>query len=1682
MFTVKATYRAETRRFTFPEDTFPSYDKLATQIYKVFPSANAYYLSKLIFSPNPLAPGQSILIGLEAHSTAEYDKHVAQFQGRPWPGAMLKFLVYDETPHKRPSASSASQSRPVSMLTDVTSASDTVVGSDIPETPTTAPVLMDSKSADHDDYQPDFIQRMLMLDPIRERVRSQVPSTLRPVLAPSNLERPGTPESNLSSAEPEGGSVAETVTPRVNAGRIPDVSGTTRLHAVLRDMYAPRPPSTSHSLTVSPSSERMNRLQDDIAVMRDRSIRLKEATEALKEQSSALRKQSFDVMQSLPSSSSQRPTPCYSPTIPRGSGASQASGSRPRSFLDSPEVSPTLPTPPLPAATHSISAITPEQAHTFEEATERTYRLGLDLLRRSSSYNGSQHATLDDSDSSSDEGDTPPPPPPRELPRIYSTRESDSERGRLLDRLRVSRPLPPRPVPAAQQGSAPEVPVVHICPPSTFRPSRSPSLASLRSSTPGHSIYRPRYRRSPSVDSIEQYGSYRSRSPDSIYGATSQPVRAYRSPSRSRSRSLTPPPRPYTASTISYFSPPQSPPMPLPNIYQPFIPSMPAPPPPMPFTPFMPSAAVQHACGWAQECEKLKQQIDDVQESLVGLRLDFQRAVNTNQIVAEPQAPAAPTAARQSVENAGCGRVASFFEPSTTTTMASAAPPHVVPIRIHGAFSPAGNAAAPSSGIAPSVVTHPRISCDGCDGPVTGIRYKCLDCDNFDFCSDCHSNPHMRVVHEAKHAFFPIDNPDDLSLFRDVQHWRRGVEHPGITCDGCQKRIFGPRHKCIECADFDLCEVCVSSPAVRSMHESKHHLFPIAYPWNQDAFRADSQAVMQGAQEIHPAACDGCSQTIRGVRHKCLSCQDFDFCSSCVANPQRRVAHNVGHAFFPIDTPYDKQAYFAARAKLETPSNVHTGILCDHCNAVVVGIRHKCLDCLNFDLCSECVAQGAKQGHHSAHQFLEIAKPGEVVVHTVYDDMPRRSTPPRMPTPPLPPVVQPAVHSAVCNLCDSTIRGSRYKCLNCPNFDTCGACFTITPEHHPGHGFVKVTDPDDLMLRNILRSDVLHAAKCNECGENIRGTRYKCLHSECPDYDLCQNCEALPIPVHPLTHPLVTLRIPEAEIPCVYRQPRWQPSSTPEPESLRAPSPPYVPVRCEDTPTPPFTPVAHELPQAPSIAPLIPATWTSPDLEWRWNMTPPCPMAIPRGLQSEERTPLFETSAPEPISPPRLVVCPMYPSMPPSPVRAIVPFSCDEPIDPSTEIRVSSPEREQSPVLASPVPLPRSPPRALIDLGEPSTRSASRVPTPVAPSSLEGLTTPSENVASPIALAQPVPRLEPMQNQEWRELWPELTTMLRHLLQPPTPPVVDAVQTELESMPGSMTAEEEQNELTGDKETETLVEEPIPATVTSPLADEALLAPPAPTSEMIERSRASLLEALNRITPILPTLPTVPVRQQATFVADNNIADGTIFPPGAEFVKSWIMRNDGETAWPEETTLRYVAGDKMCSLDGAAARVPVGYVPPSAEAELIGCEMKAPDVPGKYVSYWRLHDGNEFFGSSIWVEIVVAEMDHSDDPSSEESLAASSVIVPPAPSAGARTHPSESAPATTVPSSPLSDDGSFDSSLSLIDAPSSPSIASADDEIFQDSRSAVDAASLADAARDMEYVVLYDTTSSEDSE
>lgn len=110
------------------------------------------------------------------------------------------------------------------------------------------------------------------------------------------------------------------------------------------------------------------------------------------------------------------------------------------------------------------------------------------------------------------------------------------------------------------------------------------------------------------------------------------------------------------------------------------------------------------------------------------------------------------------------------------------------------------------------------------------------------------------------------------------------------------------------------------------------------------------------------------------------------------------------------------------------------------------------------------------------------------------------------------------------------------------------------------------------------------------------------------------------------------------------------------------------------------------------------------------------------------------------------------------------------------------------------------------------------------------------------------------------------------------------------------------------------------------------------------------------------------------------------------------------------------------------------------------------------------------------LSITVAEV---NDPTSDESLAASSIImpqsVPHSASGRSITEHRFSISSMTVPSAPPSEIGS---AISLLDIPSS-SASDDDDAIYEDSRSQVIVSSAADA-QDVEYVMLFDSSSEDD--
>jgi hypothetical protein len=59
----------------------------------------------------------------------------------------------------------------------------------------------------------------------------------------------------------------------------------------------------------------------------------------------------------------------------------------------------------------------------------------------------------------------------------------------------------------------------------------------------------------------------------------------------------------------------------------------------------------------------------------------------------------------------------------------------------------------------------------------------------------------------------------------------------------------------------------------------------------------------------------------------------------------------------------------------------------------------------------------------------------------------------------------------------------------------------------------------------MFTSAILIPVRLIGCNQRIFGTRYKCAHPSCPDFDLCEKCEAHPKRSHPIEHPFIKMRV-----------------------------------------------------------------------------------------------------------------------------------------------------------------------------------------------------------------------------------------------------------------------------------------------------------------------------------------------------------------------------------------------------------------------------------------------------------------------------------------------------------------------------------------------------------------------------
>ncbi|KAG1766425.1 hypothetical protein EDD22DRAFT_878219 [Suillus occidentalis] len=810
---------------------------------------------------------------------------------------------------------------------------------------------------------------------------------------------------------------------------------------------------------------------------------------------------------------------------------------------------------------------------------------------------------------------------------------------------------------------------------------------------------------------------------------------------------------------------------------------------------------------------------------------------------------------------------------------------------------------------------------------------------------------------------------------------------------------------------------CNASAQVDTSHRQTHLVGGVS----NETPHASSEALgnTSDISTVPPSSCFVCRNEFSGTWYGCVKCPWHYICPSCFSKSgaihtfsfgpahvvqQREAAPSIAITPSATEIPAVSQSTGTELVDAEpnpSPPVIHRGIVCDSCNEIIVGVRHKCLDCPDYDLCTPCIETGAET-HNSFHEFFDIETPGRVFVHTVFSGSGERdaSSISRNATVASPRAVTAASiarHCAACNMCDSPIVGDRFV-----NFDTCADCFKITGEQHPYHGFVRVSKTSDLIF-----------SMSSACRKSIRGVRYKCMHPSCPDFDLCQNCEALPIPVHPSIHPLLKMKTPDTVIPTVYRVGMTNLIHTRRTSQGSTPSPVLEP--------------------RPPKSPLVSISRTSSEISVKKEQEPSLsPLAI-------------------------LAQCPDCSHAP-------------------TSLSVSSCYQAAGPVESQ----------------QPSAVDCEQSTSPHSDSAQEINQLSAEVNSPPLDLS---PSLD-----IFREAWPKVNREMKHLS--------EARQSETD-LPSSVTDLDKAIETDLDKLAE-FTNSPVktirPEASLESLLEEISCSIPTLSFDvppMIEplfsadRDLAALLRGFRTPSPTLPEIfapsstvisalpdsvmdeqaPATPRTEQqqaqitslsCAFVSDTTVADGQIFPPGAEFVKSWRMLNDGEKPWPETTEIHFVAGESFSPEADSSMVVKVGRVDPGEALDVWTGDLKAPDAPGRYVSYWKLTDGaGQSFGANIWIDVTVAEPRQSADEADEHSLASSSMVMPKSSSDNSLFEPSY--PSTSKPTTDGTDDGASDgSSVSLVSVPSSDDYGSD----WQDTHS---------QPENLEYVVLYDSNGSEDA-
>ncbi|RIK31876.1 MAG: hypothetical protein DCC56_06770 [Anaerolineae bacterium] len=134
--------------------------------------------------------------------------------------------------------------------------------------------------------------------------------------------------------------------------------------------------------------------------------------------------------------------------------------------------------------------------------------------------------------------------------------------------------------------------------------------------------------------------------------------------------------------------------------------------------------------------------------------------------------------------------------------------------------------------------------------------------------------------------------------------------------------------------------------------------------------------------------------------------------------------------------------------------------------------------------------------------------------------------------------------------------------------------------------------------------------------------------------------------------------------------------------------------------------------------------------------------------------------------------------------------------------------------------------------------------------------------------------------------------------------------------------------------------------------------------------------------PTLSSAPSDPDCIHAVFVSEYP-PDQAVFKPGADFSKTWTIRNVGTCTWDYSYKLIFWSGDAM----GGATYYNLAEIVPPGDDIPITVQLKAPEAEGFYTGYWRLQTPwNKNFGVGQYSQAFYATIQVDKRPQQESTV------------------------------------------------------------------------------------------------